>query len=144
MQSTLSNSKVLPGLIAVFIAVLAVVFSIVLTRETLTTQQVFDWKSDWAVEKGFDITVDAQGLRFPTALAFIPNPGPAPKDPLYFVTELSGQVRVVTNDRTVITFAEDFDGFPMFSPDGKKLVWASNRYNSSPGNTNVFIADWVE
>ncbi len=43
-----------------------------------------------------------------------------------------------------ITFNETFDGFPMFSPDGKKLVFASNRNAKSPGDTNVFIADWVE
>ena len=43
-----------------------------------------------------------------------------------------------------ITHSEDFDGFPMFSPDGSKLVWASNRYNARRGETNVFIADWVE
>jgi TolB protein len=43
-----------------------------------------------------------------------------------------------------ITFNESFDGFPMFSPDGKKLVFASNRNAKVQGETNVFIADWVE
>jgi TolB protein len=43
-----------------------------------------------------------------------------------------------------ITFNETFDGFPMFSPDGKKLVFASNRNAAKQGDTNVFIADWVE
>ena len=43
-----------------------------------------------------------------------------------------------------ITYNETFDGFPMFSPDGKKLVFASNRNAKSQGETNVFIADWVE
>jgi TolB protein len=36
--------------------------------------------------------------------------------------------------------------FPMFSPDGKRLVWGSNR-NAAPGReceTNIFMADWVE
>ena len=32
----------------------------------------------------------------------------------------------------------------MFSPDGKKLVFASNRNAAQQGDTNVFIADWVE
>jgi TolB protein len=43
-----------------------------------------------------------------------------------------------------ITFNPTFDGFPMFSPDGKKLVFASNRNDKIQGETNVFIADWVE
>lgn len=43
-----------------------------------------------------------------------------------------------------ITYHETFDGFPMFSPDGRKLVFASNRNAARPGDTNVFIADWVE
>lgn len=42
-----------------------------------------------------------------------------------------------------VTFNETFDGFPMFSPDGKKLVFASNRNQAKEGETNVFIADWV-
>jgi Tol biopolymer transport system component len=43
-----------------------------------------------------------------------------------------------------VTYNETFDGFPMFSPDGKKLVFASNRNAKTVGDTNVFIADWVE
>lgn len=43
-----------------------------------------------------------------------------------------------------ITFNETFDGFPMFSPDGKRLVFASNRNAKVEGETNVFIADWVQ
>lgn len=43
-----------------------------------------------------------------------------------------------------ITYNDTFDGFPMFSPDGKKLVFASNRNAKIRGETNVFIADWVE
>ena len=43
-----------------------------------------------------------------------------------------------------ITYNDTFDGFPMFSPDGKKLVFASNRNARTRGDTNIFIADWVE
>ncbi len=43
-----------------------------------------------------------------------------------------------------ITYNDTFDGFPMFSPDGKKLVFASNRHDAKAGDTNIFIADWVE
>jgi TolB protein len=42
-----------------------------------------------------------------------------------------------------ITYSDGFDGFPMFGPDGKKLVWASNRNAKAPHETNIFIADWV-
>ena len=43
-----------------------------------------------------------------------------------------------------VTYNDTFDGFPMFSPDGKQLVFASNRNAKAEGETNVFIADWVE
>ncbi len=63
---------------------------------------------EWAVRDNFKISVDSGGFQFPSAIAFVPNPGDGPGDPLYFVTELRGKVKVVTNDRTVHTFAEDF------------------------------------
>ncbi len=43
-----------------------------------------------------------------------------------------------------VTTSPDFDAFPMFSPDGKRLVFASNRSAAREGETNIFIADWVE
>jgi Tol biopolymer transport system component len=43
-----------------------------------------------------------------------------------------------------ITYNDTFDGFPIFSRDGKKLVFCSNRFNQKPGDTNVFIADWID
>lgn len=43
-----------------------------------------------------------------------------------------------------ITFNETFDGFPMLDSEGRKLVFASNRNAKTRGDTNIFIADWVE
>jgi Tol biopolymer transport system component len=57
-------------------------------------------------------------------------------DLLMINTDGTGLERVTTFD--------SFDGFPIFSPDGKKLVFASNRNAKTRGDTNVFIADWVE
>ncbi len=46
-------------------------------------------------------------------------------------------------DLTRITFNPTFDGFPMFSPDGRRIAFCSNRHNARAGDTNVFVADWV-
>ncbi len=43
-----------------------------------------------------------------------------------------------------ITTSPGFDGFPMFSPDGTRLAFASNRNQGAPGETNVFVARWVD
>jgi Tol biopolymer transport system component len=56
---------------------------------------------------------------------------------LYIVGDDGEGLVRVTSDPT-------FDGFPMFSPDGKRLVFASNRGSKARGETNLFLADWVE
>jgi len=43
-----------------------------------------------------------------------------------------------------VTFHQEFDSFPMFSSDGRLLVWASNRNSRERGETNIFLAEWVE
>jgi Tol biopolymer transport system component len=42
-----------------------------------------------------------------------------------------------------VTRVGRFNSFPMFSPDGKRVVWASDRNAADKGEFNLFIADWV-
>lgn len=53
-------------------------------------------------------------------------------------------VRLDGSGLTQVTTDGEFDAFPMFSPDGTKLVFAANRHGSVEGETNIFVADWVE
>ncbi|MEA2599984.1 MAG: hypothetical protein QOF89_976 [Acidobacteriota bacterium] len=43
-----------------------------------------------------------------------------------------------------ITWTPGFEGFPLFSPDGTRLAFSSNRNQSEPGETDVFVARWVD
>ncbi len=42
-----------------------------------------------------------------------------------------------------VTFCPEFDGFPIFTRNGKKIIFSSNRNSKRYGDTNVFIADWI-
>jgi Tol biopolymer transport system component len=54
---------------------------------------------------------------------------------LYMVGVDGGEPVPVTRDG-------DFDAFPMFSLDGKWLVFCANRGGKVDGETNIFIAEW--
>ncbi|GIT14321.1 MAG: hypothetical protein CM1200mP36_00770 [Gammaproteobacteria bacterium] len=43
-----------------------------------------------------------------------------------------------------VTYTPGFDGFPMFSPDGENLVFASNRNQGAPGDTDIYVARWID
>ncbi|MFQ5734220.1 MAG: TolB family protein, partial [Planctomycetaceae bacterium] len=42
---------------------------------------------------------------------------------------------------TQITYSPKADVLPVFSPDGKKLMWTSTR--TKDGSSQLFIADWL-
>src|SRR5207247_11362610 len=42
-----------------------------------------------------------------------------------------------------VTAEGGFNSFPMFSPDGSKLVWVSDRGTKEEGEFNIFLADWA-
>lgn len=43
-----------------------------------------------------------------------------------------------------VTFNPSFDSFPMFTRDGKRIIFASNRNGKVEGETNLFLADWID
>lgn len=43
-----------------------------------------------------------------------------------------------------VTHGETFDAFPVFSNDGKYLIFSSNRNNGGGHDTNLFIAEWQD
>ena len=56
---------------------------------------------------------------------------------MYLLHTQTGAIEKISRDK-------GFDAFPMLSPDGKKLVFCSNRNNGGTRDTNIFIADWVD
>lgn len=105
-------SKIAPTFVLIVLLGLGVglVFGLAATSKSSVVpnvQAATDWRMDWALKPNFIIEMDSQGFELPTSIAFVNNPGARPDDPLYFVTELLGSVKVVTNDRTVHTFAEN-------------------------------------
>jgi TolB protein len=41
-----------------------------------------------------------------------------------------------------VTWADGFASFPMFTRDGKRLVFCSSRGAAAPRDLDVFVADW--
>ncbi len=64
---------------------------------------------------GFVIEEVGSDYRLPVNIAFVPDPGPNPDDPLYYVTELYGSIQVVTRDGTRHEFAS---GLLDYNPQG--------------------------
>lgn len=70
----------------------------------------------WQVlQPGYKVEVVATGFQLPVNIAFVPNPGPNPDDPLYYVTELYGTIKVVTQGGAVSDYAT---GLLNFNPTG--------------------------
>lgn len=93
----------------------------------------------------FDPHVGADGKRIIFASNYL-----APRGPEFDLYEINSDGTHLER----ITTAASFDGFPVFSPDGKHLSFSSNRrdvvdgkYRATGGpagehDTNMFVADW--
>ena len=53
-------------------------------------------------------------------------------------------INIKTKNLIRLTDNKTFDSFPVFSKNGNKLAFSSNRDAYNPRNTNIFIADIVE
>ncbi|HKG34918.1 MAG TPA: PQQ-dependent sugar dehydrogenase [Solirubrobacterales bacterium] len=74
------------------------------------------------LEPGYVIDEVAGGFQLPLNVAFVPAPGPGPKDPLLYVAELYGTIKVVTRDGTVSDYATgllNFDPLGSFPGSGE-------------------------
>lgn len=69
----------------------------------------------WLVRPGYALDVVQTGMRLPVNITFVPNPGPNPTDPLYYVNELYGSIQVVLRNGTKQTFAT---GLLDYNPQG--------------------------
>ncbi|MBF0278982.1 MAG: PQQ-dependent sugar dehydrogenase [SAR324 cluster bacterium] len=65
--------------------------------------------SNWKAPDGYKIEIDSSGWAFPVDIKFVPNPKSDSKAPLYYVTELRGKIKVVTQDRSVFVFADEIE-----------------------------------
>src|SRR2546429_650073 len=71
----------------------------------------------WATpQSGYKVEVFATGFQLPVNIAFVPNAGPHPDDPLLYVVELYGNIKVVSNDGQVSPYAS---GLLNFNPTGE-------------------------
>tara|TARA_B100000700_G_scaffold329513_1_gene451487 strand:+ start:2083 stop:3159 length:1077 start_codon:yes stop_codon:yes gene_type:complete len=50
-------------------------------------------------------------------------------------------MKINTGELHRLTYNNTFDSFPVFSKNGKKLVYSSNRNADNPRQTNIFISD---
>jgi glucose/arabinose dehydrogenase len=87
------------------------------TRQFTTRPRgsVGDDATSWTVRAGYAVEVFARDLRLPVDIAMVPEPGPHPGDPLMYVTELYGTVKVITRDGSVRDYAT---GLLNFDPTG--------------------------
>lgn len=69
----------------------------------------------WQAREGFVVEKFAEGFQLPVNIAMVPDPGDHPADPLMYVAELYGNVKVILRDGTVRDYAS---GLLNFNPTG--------------------------
>ena len=67
--------------------------------------------NNWWIFPGFQIEHLVTGLDLPVNISFVKNLPKNPKEPLLYISELYGHVKVVTKDWSVLTYAKDLLNF---------------------------------
>ena len=77
--------------------------------------EVFNTQDHWQLTSGFVIENAVSDLHLPVNIAFVPNPGPNPADPYFYVTLLYGDIVMVQRNLQKQTYAT---GLLNFTPIG--------------------------
>jgi len=64
-------------------------------------------RGEWKVRDGFTVEKAVSGLSMPVNIALVPNPRKEKGSPLFYVTELYGSIKVVTNEFKSLVFADN-------------------------------------
>jgi len=106
-------------------------------------------QASWQVPGGFTITPVVTNLHLPVNIAFVPNPGPNPADPYFYVTLLYGDIIMVQRNFKTQVYATgllNFEPTASFPGSGEMgvigitvepvsgEVFASMVYEESPGS----------
>ncbi|MCP2520203.1 PQQ-dependent sugar dehydrogenase [Candidatus Aminicenantes bacterium AC-335-A11] len=76
-------------------------------------------EESWQIREGFKVEKIVSGLSLPVNIAFVPNPKSEKDAPFFYVTELYGSVKVITNEFKVFTFADNLLNYePDYSMPG--------------------------
>ncbi|MDQ7065075.1 MAG: PQQ-dependent sugar dehydrogenase [candidate division KSB1 bacterium] len=68
-------------------------------------------QNKWSVPDGFEIQPVVTDLHLPVNIAFVPNPGPRPQDPYFYVTLLYGDIVMVQRNFETTLYATDLLNF---------------------------------
>jgi glucose/arabinose dehydrogenase/mono/diheme cytochrome c family protein len=102
--------------------------------------QVLDTQAHWQVPTGFKIENVLSDLYLPVSIAFVPNPGPNPDDPYFYVTLLYGEIVMVQRNFQKQTYAS---GLLNFSPTGEfpgSGEWGVTGITVDPASGDVFAS----
>lgn len=87
---------------------------------------------------------DSRRVIFASDVDSVAAPDAPPTIALYVVDPEGPLTASGTPAAERVTFQDGSDGSPAFSPDGKYVVFASSRLAKTAGETNLFIARWVD